>query len=119
MPIKTSLTKRKCVPCEGGIPPLTLAESRRHLKSLDGWSLASGGKSIQAEYLLKNFAAAVGLIQKIAWIAEGEGHHPDLHLVRYKRLTVVLTTHAIDGLSLNDFIVAAKIQKIAGKPVGV
>ena len=109
----TKFTKQKCKPCEGGVRPLTLKQAKDHLKDLEGWRMGTKGKEIQKEYLLKNFVAAVEFIQKIARIAESEGHHPDLHLTGYKKLAIVLTTHAIRGLSLNDFILAAKIDSIA------
>ncbi len=94
--------------------PLSFKEAKGYLKTLPGWRLGRGGKEIEIEYKLRNFIAAIGLIQKIARIAEKENHHPDLHLTGYRRLKIILSTHAIRGLSLNDFILAAKIQKLAG-----
>ena len=91
---------------------MSIKEAKEYLKALPGWRLGRGGKEIEIECKMKNFMAAIGLIQKIARIAEKEGHHPDLHLTGYRRLKIVLSTHAIRGLSLNDFILAAKIQKL-------
>ncbi len=109
-----SLGRKKCLPCEGGVKPLSPKEAKGYLKTLPGWRLARGGKDIEIEYKMRNFMAAIGLIQKIAGIAEKENHHPDLHLTGYRRLKITLSTHAIHGLSLNDFILAAKIQKLVG-----
>ena len=106
------LAKKKCVPCEGGVPPLAPDEVRDYLADLKNWTLSSDGKSVRVEYLMKNFGEAIKLIQKIAEIAEREDHHPDIHLTGYRKLVIELTTHAIGGLSENDFILAAKIDEI-------
>jgi 4a-hydroxytetrahydrobiopterin dehydratase len=81
------------------------------LQDVTGWELIDG-KSIRKKVTCKDFLDAVGLIQKIAPIAEAQDHHPDLHLTGYKRLTIELSTHAIGGLSENDFILAAKIDEL-------
>jgi 4a-hydroxytetrahydrobiopterin dehydratase len=106
------LAKKKCVPCEGGIPVFTREQAQNYLKALPDWKLSADAKSIRVEYLMKNFMAAVNLIQKIAGIAEAENHHPDIHLTGYRKLCVELSTHAIGGLSENDFILAAKIDQL-------
>lgn len=106
------LSRKKCVPCEGGVPALSRAEAEAALKALPGWSLAEDAKSIRKEWLLRDFVAAVDLIGRIRDAAEADGHHPDLHLTRYRRLEAVLYTHAIEGLSENDLILAAKIEKL-------
>lgn len=103
---------KKCVPCEGGVPILTKDQANQYLPSLPDWKLSSDGKTIRAEYLMKNFMSAVKLIQAIAQVAESENHHPDIHLTGYRKLAVELSTHAIGGLSENDFIVAAKIAQL-------
>ncbi len=108
----SDLTKKHCVPCEGGIPSFTKEKAKEYLQGLGNWSLSEDGKSIRAEYLMKNFVAAVQLIQKIAEVAEQEGHHPDIHLTGYRKLAIELSTHAIGGLSENDFILAAKIDEL-------
>ena len=87
-------------------------EVAEHLKSVSGWSLGQDGKSIERPFVLKNFIQAVDMINLIKNIAENEGHHPDLHLTGYKNLKVVLYTHALGGLTENDFIVAAKINQL-------
>jgi 4a-hydroxytetrahydrobiopterin dehydratase len=108
----SDLSQKKCKPCEGGIPALSKDEVERYLKKLPGWSLDPAAKVIRAEYVMKNFVAGVKLIQEIARIAESENHHPDLHLTGYRKLVIELTTHAIGGLSENDFILAAKIEQL-------
>lgn len=110
-----ALHQKKCVPCEGGVPRLSAPEAKILLKNLAGWKLQTGARSIRTELRLNNFREALKLLQAIGRVAEAENHHPDLHLTRYRFLAVVLTTHAIRGLSLNDFIVAAKIQNLFKK----
>lgn len=106
------LRTKKCLPCEGGVEPLTAEQASGLLSGLSGWSLSSDGKSIARSVKCKHFPAAIELVNQIAELAEQEQHHPDLHLTGYRHLAVVLTTHAIGGLSENDFIVAAKIDPL-------
>ncbi len=106
------LTQRKCKPCEGGVEPLPLTAARTLLADVPGWELAEEGQAIRRVVQCKDFLDAVSLIQKMAPIAEAEDHHPDLHLTHYRRLTIELSTHAIGGLSENDFILAAKLNSI-------
>jgi len=106
------LTKKKCVPCEGIGQAYNPAEIKERLPQVPGWNMSSDAKSIERAFALKNFVACVNLINKIKDIAEDEMHHPDLHLTGYKNLKVVLYTHAIGGVSENDFIVAAKINEV-------
>ena len=105
------LAQRKCTPCEGGASPLPLSAAQTLLKDLRGWELVEG-KRLRKQMTCKNFLDAVNLIQRIAPVAEAEDHHPDLHLTNYRRLTIELSTHAIGGLSENDFILAAKIDQL-------
>ena len=105
------LAQRKCKPCEGGAEPLPSAASRALLAGLKGWELIEG-KAIRRTVRCKDFLDAVGLIQRLAPVAEAEDHHPDLHLTGYRRLAIELSTHAIGGLSENDFILAAKIDQL-------
>ena len=107
----SDLAQRKCKPCEGGAEPLPASAAQTLLLDLKGWELVDG-KAIRKAIKCKDFLDAVGLIQKIAPIAEAEDHHPDLHLTGYRKLTIELSTHAIGGLSENDFILAAKIDQI-------
>jgi len=106
-----TLSQRKCVPCEGGASPLPASASQALLKDLKGWELVES-KALRKTLKCKDFMDAIGLIQKIAPIAEAEDHHPDLHLTGYRRLAIELSTHAIGGLSENDFILAAKIDQV-------
>lgn len=106
------LKSGKCQPCEGGIPPLSCAEAQALIVQLPGWSLGEDGKELRRSYRMKDFMTAIQLIHRIAETAEAEDHHPDLHLTNYRQLTVALSTHAIGGLSKNDFILAAKIEDL-------
>ena len=105
------LTQRKCKPCEGGAEPLPVSAAQQLLRDVVGWELVEG-KAIRKTVRCKDFLDAVSLIQRIAPIAEAEDHHPDLHLTGYRKLTIELSTHAIGGLSENDFILAAKIDHL-------
>lgn len=109
--IPTPLAQRKCRPCEGGTQPLPVSAAQTLLADVKGWELVEG-KAIRKTVKCKDFLDAVALIQRIAPIAEQEEHHPDLHLTGYRRLTIELSTHAIGGLSENDFILAAKLDQI-------
>ena len=113
MDIKKTLKQGHCVPCEGSQAPLTNAEEDQYHSGVPDWELErSGEHQVTREFVCLNFMAAVGFINKIATLAESEGHHPNLYLYGYKKLRVELNTHAIKGLSLNDFIMAAKINAL-------
>jgi 4a-hydroxytetrahydrobiopterin dehydratase len=105
-----SLTEKKCVPCEGGILPFTREKAEEYLKMVEGWNLIDG--SIEREFQLKNFKEALAFINKVGNLAESEGHHPDVLLHSYRKVKLTLSTHVIRGLSLNDFILAAKIDML-------
>jgi 4a-hydroxytetrahydrobiopterin dehydratase len=106
------LTQKQCVPCEGGVPPMSREEVEAQLRSLPSWHLTPDGQRIRREWRAKHFLAAIDFFQQVAALAESEGHHPDLHLVGYRNVAIELWTHAIGGLSENDFILAAKIDQI-------
>ncbi len=106
------LRTKKCVPCEGGVPPVSREEALRLLEDLPGWKLSNDGIRIRREWVVTNFMAAIDFFNRVAQLAEDEGHHPDLHLVGYRHVAIELWTHAIGGLSENDFITAAKIDLI-------
>jgi len=106
------LVKKKCLPCEGGVAPVTLPEAEAQLMQLPGWRLTHGGKRIRRDWVAKNFLAGIDFFNRCAAIAEADGHHPDLHLEGYRNVAVELWTHAIGGLSQNDFILAAKIDQL-------
>ena len=107
----TELTQIKCVPCEGGIPPLTRKEFGSFLSQVPDWTVLED-KKIEKDFTFKNFKEALKFVNACGEIAEAEGHHPDLLIYSWNKVKVTLYTHAIGGLSLNDFVVAAKIDKI-------
>jgi 4a-hydroxytetrahydrobiopterin dehydratase len=107
------LRAKKCVPCEGGVPKLTPAEAQAQLATLNGWMITADGQRIRKEWVVKNFLAGLAFFNKVAEVAEAEGHHPDLHLVGYRNVAIEIWTHAIGGLSENDFILAAKISELS------
>jgi len=106
----TELTEGKCLPCEGGVEACSITHSQQQLQVLPGWDLSDDGKQISKRWKLKNFVQAMRVIEVAGQIAEQEQHHPDLHLTGYRHVCIELTTHAIGGLSENDFILAAKID---------
>ncbi len=106
------LTGKKCVPCEGGVEKYSPQDAERQLQSLRGWRLTGGGLRIRKDWIMRDFAAAIVFFNRVADVAESEGHHPDLHLENYRNVSIELSTHAIGGLSQNDFILAAKIDTI-------
>ena len=107
-----SLERKKCVPCEGGTPPLSLYDVKRLMAEVKGWDVSADFKKIWKEYVFREFIDSIHFVNETARIAEEEGHHPDLHIT-YNKVLVELSTHAIGGLSLNDFILAAKIDNYA------
>jgi 4a-hydroxytetrahydrobiopterin dehydratase len=109
------LAQKSCKPCEGGVEPIPQPEAETLLNGLTGWQLAAGGKSIRRQWRLEDFAAGIDFFQRVAELAEREDHHPDLHLTGYRNVAVELSTHAIGGLSENDFILAAKINELPVK----
>ncbi len=108
--LTTDLKHKKCVPCEGGVKPLTPDEYGAFLRSeLSGW-VDLEEKRIEKEYKFKNFKEALAFVNKVGALAEEEGHHPDIYLHNWNKVTLTLPTHAIGGLSENDFILASKID---------
>jgi len=110
--MNATLTSKKCVPCEGGVPKLTIDEIAKLLPDVPGWQVTEDGQRIRKVWKAKDFVAAIGFFQRVAELAEAEQHHPDLHLVGYRQVTIEVWTHAIGGLSENDFILAAKIDQL-------
>lgn len=107
----TDLSSKKCVPCEGGMPPLLREEAERLLSQTLGWKIADD-KKILREFSFKNFKEAMIFVNRVADLAEEEGHHPDIMIHGWNKVRLELSTHAIGGLSENDFIVAAKINDL-------
>ncbi len=111
------LSQKHCVPCEGGVPRLDSPEVHKYLSALPGWFLTADGKRIRRDWRVKDFQAALDFFNRVGQIAEEENHHPDLHLTGYRNVTIEISTHAVGGLTENDFILAAKIDTVpvAGK----
>ena len=109
-PKEEALLQKRCKPCEGGVMSYTRTQAEQYLSLLTGWTLSDDGKSIRKEYKFKNFKEVIAFFNKIARVSEEENHHPDLQ-VSYNRVRAELSTHAIGGLSENDFIVAAKFDR--------
>ena len=108
----TALAKKKCQPCEGGIPPLSADEVERLRAGVPQWQVTAGGKSLRREWRVKDFPTALDFFRRVGDVAEAEDHHPDLHLTGYRNVAIELSTHAVGGLTENDFILAAKIDQL-------
>ncbi|MCH2210659.1 MAG: 4a-hydroxytetrahydrobiopterin dehydratase [Fuerstiella sp.] len=106
------LRQKRCVPCEGGVPKLNQDEIRQQLELVDGWTVCSNPDRIRKTWTVRNFVAGMSFFGKVTELAESEGHHPDLHLHGYRNVEIEIWTHAIGGLSLNDFILAARIDEL-------
>jgi 4a-hydroxytetrahydrobiopterin dehydratase len=108
----SELAQKKCKPCEGGVAPLTREAAQELLTKLqDGWKLTADAKSIRRELAFKDFYRTMSFVNAVAHVANIEDHHPDLE-VGYNYCRIAYTTHAIRGLSENDFICAAKIDAL-------
>jgi len=108
------LISKKCVPCEGGVLPLDLSEIHKYQKKVDGWNVKPNEKKIyylEKNFKFKNFLDSQNFVNRVSEISENEGHHPDITF-GWGYTKIVITTHAIEGLSENDFILAAKIDQI-------
>ena len=106
-----NLTDRHCKPCEGGIDAMSHEQAETLIKQIPGWVLAADGKTISRRFEFKGFYKTMAFINALAWIANAENHHPDFS-GGYGHCVVNFTTHAIDGLSENDFICAAKVNEL-------
>ena len=107
------LFDKKCVPCEGGVDPLDISEIHKYQKNIDGWDVVKNEKNIyflEKRFNFKNFLESQGFVNEVGKIAEEEGHHPEI-LFGWGYAKINITTHAIEGLSENDFILASKIDK--------
>ena len=106
------LAAKRCIPCEGDTPALSPEEVEDMLVHTPEWFSDADVTTIARTFTFKNFGEGIEFVMKVAEIAEEENHHPDIHIHQYKHVTIALTTHAIGGLSENDFIVAAKIDAL-------
>lgn len=105
------LTTKKCVACEGGTPPLSLEQVEEYKAQLKTDWIAEGNKKIEKKFTFQDFKEAMAFVNNIADLAEEEGHHPEIE-IHYNKVEIELSTHAIGGLSENDFILAAKIEQL-------
>lgn len=105
------LTRSKCKPCEAGVPPLNLEQLQKYRDDTSfNWEMIEE-KKIVKDFNFESYGKTIEFVNKVAYLAEDEGHHPVMH-VYFSKVTIELWTHAIDGLSENDFILAAKIDEI-------
>ena len=109
-----ALDAKTCVPCRGGIPPLPRPEAETLLAQTPGWSLDDGATRIARRFTFPDFATAMAFVQHVGDLAESEGHHPDIHF-GWGYAEIIFYTHKIRGLHENDFIMAAKVNKLAPK----
>lgn len=106
------LIRKRCEPCEGGVPPLESGAVQQLMQALhEDWTVVRDGKAIRRDFEFSGFHRTIAFVNAVAWIAESEGHHPDLE-VGYGKVRCLWTTHAIAGLSENDFICAAKVDRL-------
>lgn len=106
------LTEEKCLPCEGIGRTMTAAEAKAKLHEVPGWAIVD--KAIEREFQFKDFPKALAFVNRVGEIAEAEGHHPNITLHSWNKVRLSLYTHALDGLTANDFIVAAKVNTLPG-----
>ena len=112
----SDLLKKKCIPCEGGILPFDIGEIHKYQKKIDGWDVKNKNKNkniyfLEKDFIFKDFINSQNFINKVGEISENENHHPDISF-GWGYAKIIITTHAIEGLSENDFILAAKIDQI-------
>lgn len=109
------LSARMCVPCRGGIPPLTEEKAREYAAATPGWTLTDNGTRLFRRFEFRDFVAAMEFVNRVAALAEEEGHHPDI-AIHWNKVELTLWTHKIGGLHENDFILAAKVDRLLEKP---
>ena len=109
---RSELCSTRCVPCEGGVSKMTVEDAMAQMHAVPRWELLSGPDRIRRMWVVRNFQAGMTFLKEVTNLAETQGHHPDLHLVSYRNVSVEIWTHAIQGLSLNDFILAAQIDEL-------
>ena len=106
------LKEKHCVACESGVPALEAKAAREYLQAVPGWQITEDGKAIRRDWQVKDFVTGIDFFDRVARVAEEEDHHPDLHLTGYRKVRIEISTHAIGGLSENDFILAARINDL-------
>ena len=106
-----ALTAKTCVPCQGGIPPLTETEAKGYLSEAPGWAIDGTATRIERNFEFASFVEALKFVNKLGALAEAEGHHPDITF-GWGYASVVFFTHKIKGLHENDFIMAAKVNEL-------
>ena len=111
------LASRSCVPCRGGVDPLPEPEARRLLEAVPGWTLEEDAKRLRSSFEFRDFVEAMKFVNRVADLAEQQGHHPDI-AIHWNRVDLVLWTHKIGGLHENDFILAAKIHRLLEESTG-
>lgn len=109
------LASRKCVPCRGGVPTLTPEEAEALRRETPGWSLSQNATRLTRRFEFADFRAAIGFVNRVADLAEEQGHHPDI-AIHWNKVDLVLWTHKIGGLHENDFILAARIDRLLEEP---
>ena len=100
----------RCAPCEGGVPPMTRDAALAHMRHVPNWELDF--PFLKRRWTFPDFASALAFVNRVGALAEDQGHHPDVHLTEYRELELVLFTHALDGLSTNDFVLARAIDAL-------
>jgi 4a-hydroxytetrahydrobiopterin dehydratase len=111
------LAAKTCVPCRGGIPPLAQEEAGRMLASVPSWKLEENGTRLARRFEFEDFKKAMEFVNRVADLAEEQGHHPDI-AIHWNKVDLVLWTHKIGGLHENDFILAAKVGRLLEEPRG-
>lgn len=112
--MKCDLQSKHCVPCEGGVAPLSAKEAEKLLADIPGWEINPDHTEIMHRFTFRNFYVTMGFVNAVAWMAHQENHHPDME-VGFNYCTIRYSTHAIKGLSENDFICAAKVNGLQKK----
>ena len=107
-----ALAEQKCVPCQGGIPPIPRPQAERYLKETPGWALDGGGTKISRRFTFPDFLTSLAFVNKVGALAEDQGHHPDISF-GWGYAEIVFYTHKIKGLHENDFVMAAKVNGLA------
>jgi len=107
-----NLKSKTCIPCEEGAPVVTSEELVKYLRELPNWEAYDNGTKIKREFVFEDFNSAIVFVNKVAALAEKEGHHPNIYLYDFKKVRCELWTHKIGGLHKNDFILAAKIDTL-------